>query len=94
VTPLLSLVLGWLATGFGAVVGSIVGNAGGQVGLAFGAIAGGVLGVLVAVNLARRLSWVPSSEAPGAAWLLIAATVAIVTVRAARTGARRPAGLD
>jgi hypothetical protein len=66
VKPLLSLVLGWLATGFGAVVGSIVGNAGGKGGLAFGAIAGGVLGVLVAVNLARRLSWVPSSEVPGA----------------------------
>lgn len=64
--PFLSLVLGWLATGFGAVVGSIVGNAGGKGGLAFGAIAGGVLGVLVAVNLARRLSWVPSSEVPGA----------------------------
>ena len=64
--PLLSLVLGWLATGFGALVGSILGNSAGKRGLVVGAIAGGVLGVLGAVHLARRLSWLPSTKTAGA----------------------------
>ena len=64
--PLLSFVLGWLATGFGAVVGSILGNSVGKQGLVFGAIAGGALGVLGAVHLARRLSWVPGTGTVGA----------------------------
>ena len=58
--------LGWLATGFGALVGSILGNSVGKPGLVFGAIAGGTLGVLGAVHLARRLSWVPGTETVGA----------------------------
>jgi len=66
VKPLLTFVLGWLATGFEALVGSIEGNAGGRRGLSLGAIAGGALGELAAVHLARRLSWLPSTDTPGA----------------------------
>ena len=63
--PLLTFGLGWLATGFGALVGSILGNAGGRRGLSLGAISGGVLGVFAAVLLARRWSWLPATETSG-----------------------------
>jgi hypothetical protein len=61
-----TLILCWLATGFGALGGSILGNAGGPAGLRWGAILGGAIGLVLAVAAGRRLGWVPRGESAGA----------------------------
>jgi hypothetical protein len=64
--PLPILLLSWLVTGAGAVLGSILGNAAGKRGLMVGALVGGVLGLLTVVTLAGRLAWLSRSELAGA----------------------------
>jgi len=66
--PFPVLLLSWLSTGFGALLGSILGNAAGAVGLKAGAIAGGVVGLLVALSVARRRNWISIGDAPGGMW--------------------------
>jgi len=61
-----TLILSWLATGFGAAGGSILGNAGGSTGLRWGAILGGAIGLVIAVAAGRRLGWIPRGESTGA----------------------------
>jgi hypothetical protein len=67
VKSIFTFLLGWLGTGFGALVGSILGNAAGKTGLTIGAIAGGILAVLVVVRLAVRFSWLAAGSAFAAA---------------------------
>ena len=60
------LMLGWLITGAGALVGSILGNAMGATGLKAGAVLGGLLGIVLAGAVARGLGWLPAAESRGA----------------------------
>lgn len=61
-----TLILCWLVTGAGALLGSILGNAAGPTGLRVGAILGGVLGLLLAVAVGSKLGWVSKGDSTGA----------------------------
>ena len=61
-----TLIICWLLTGAGALLGSILGNAAGPTGLRLGAILGGALGLLLAVTAGRKLGWVPTGDSTGA----------------------------
>jgi hypothetical protein len=53
-----TLVVVWLLTGIGAVVGSILGNAAGKTGLFAGAVAGGGMLAYLSPRLCVRLGWI------------------------------------
>ena len=61
-----TLVLVWIITGLGAVVGSILGGAGGETTLYIGACVGGALATILAVWLCTRLGWLAHAERHGA----------------------------
>lgn len=60
-----TLLLCWLVTGLATVGGSMLGNAGGPTGLKAGAVLGGIVGLLIAIGIAKRLTWIPAAETRG-----------------------------
>ena len=59
------VLLAWIVTGFGAVVGSVAGNAFGRRGLFIGAMVGGTLALLVAIKLLGSLQWLDPERRRG-----------------------------
>jgi len=83
---LVVLVLVWLLTGLGAVVGSILGNAAGKRGLFAGAVVGGAVLAYFSPILCARFGWVATEARHSASrgallGFLIAAPIAATNLR-------------
>ena len=60
------LIVTWLTTGLGAVVGSIVGGGAGRTGLFIGAGIGGMVGVVAATTVLKATGWLAAADRRGA----------------------------
>jgi hypothetical protein len=80
------LVVVWMLTGLGAVVGSILGNAAGKTGLFAGAALGGAIVAYLAPVLCSRFGWIATGARRAASLgavlgFLVAAPIAATNLR-------------